>query len=115
MLLEIVLSVLSCVLSVVSGVILIFCTRIINKARSDKEAEAKKSQAIANGVEALLRESIINTYNKYSEKGYCPVYAKESLKRAYSAYHGLDGNDVATGLYHKCLNMPENPPEETRI
>jgi hypothetical protein len=30
----------------------------------------------------------------------------------YRAYHNLGGNDVATGLYTKTLDLPEEPPEE---
>lgn len=71
------------------------------------KAEQEKNKAIAAGVESLLRESIVSNYNKYSEKGFCPIYAKESIKRVYVAYSDLGGNDVATGLYHKILAMPE--------
>lgn len=70
--------------------------------------EQSKNEAIANGVESLLRESIVNNYNKYSDKGFCPIYAKESIKKVYAAYHNLGGNDVATELYQKILRMEEN-------
>lgn len=70
-------------------------------------AEKAKNDAIAEGVQSLLRESIVNSFSKYSERGYCPIYAKESLKSAYSAYHRLGGNDVATELYTKMLRMEE--------
>lgn len=76
------------------------------------KVEQKKNAAIAAGVQALLRESIVTNYNRYAEKGYCPIYAKESLRRVYLAYHGLDGNDVATELYKKVLAMPEEPGKE---
>ncbi len=69
--------------------------------------EQKKNQAISDGVQALLRESIVGNYNKYNDKKYCPIYAKESLKKAYKAYSALGGNDVATELYRKVLAMPE--------
>lgn len=71
--------------------------------------EKVKNEAIAEGVQSLLRESIVNNYNRYTDKGYCPIYAKESVKRAYKAYHdGLGGNDVASELYRKLLEMPES-------
>ena len=72
------------------------------------KAEQERSEAIAEGVQSLLRESIVSNYNKYSEKGFCPIYAKESIKRVYAAYHDLKGNDVATELYQKILKMPED-------
>ena len=68
--------------------------------------EQKKNEAIAEGIQSLLRESIVSNYNKYKGKGYCPIYAKESIKKVYQAYHDLDGNDVATDLYNKLLGMP---------
>ena len=71
------------------------------------EAEQKKNEAISQGVQALLRESIVSSYNKYSAKGFCPIYAKESLKRCFTAYKNLGGNDVASELYRKILAMPE--------
>lgn len=73
--------------------------------------ERDKNAAIAEGVQALLRESIVNSYNRYTDRGGCPIYAKESLKRVYAAYHGLGGNDVATELYSKLLKMPEERNE----
>ena len=33
------------------------------------------------------------------------------MKKVYAAYHGLDGNDVATSLYKKLLEMPEEQPK----
>ena len=79
---------------------------------SKLKQEHAKNEAIAEGVQCLLRESIVTNYNIYKEKGYCPIYAKESLKRLYHAYDGLLGNDVASQLYHEMLDMPTEAPEE---
>ena len=68
--------------------------------------EQAKNEAIAEGVQSLLRESIVANYNRYADRGYCPIYAKESIKKVYHAYHDLGGNDVATELYKKLLAMP---------
>lgn len=73
------------------------------------KTEQHKNDAIAAGVQSLLRESIVQNYNKYQEREYCPIYAKESIKRVYEAYHNLGGNDVATKLYNTLLAMPEEP------
>ena len=70
-------------------------------------AQRKEYKAIAEGVQSLLRESIVQNYNKYSDKGFCPIYAKESIKRVYKAYTALGGNDVAESLYKKILEKPE--------
>ena len=110
------LTVLPYLLNLASGVVLAICTYTINKARDDRRSEKQKSeekdQALSDGVQALLRESIVTAYNKYTDRGYCPIYAKESLKKAYKSYAALGGNDVATGLYHKLLAMPEIKEDE---
>lgn len=74
--------------------------------------EQKKNEAIAEGVQSLLRESIVTNYNRYHDKGYCPIYAKESIKKVYQSYHNLGGNDVATGLYKQLLEMPPEPTKK---
>lgn len=75
--------------------------------RDQLKQEQTKNEAIAEGVQSLLRESIVSNYNRYSDRGFCPIYAKESIKKVYKAYHNLGGNDVATSLYKKVLEMPE--------
>lgn len=79
--------------------------------RKRLKEEQKRSTAIAEGVKSLLRESIVQNYNKYQDREYCPIYAKESMKKVYESYHNLGGNDVATKLYKKLLDMPEEPRE----
>lgn len=91
--------------------ILAFGYRSISKKLTE---ERKKNEAIAEGMQALLRENIVSNYNKYSEKGYAPIYVKESMKRIYEAYHNLGGNDVASSLYRKILEMPEEKEGEQK-
>lgn len=73
--------------------------------------ESKKNKALHDGMQALLRDRIIGAYNHYQDKKFCPIYAKENVKRMYDAYHDLGGNDVATGLKDKLMLMPEEPEE----
>ena len=79
---------------------------------SRQKIEAKKNEAIQDGVQALLRDRIIWAYNHYQDKTYCPIYAKENAKRMYDAYHALGGNDVATQLKDKLIHMPEEAERE---
>ena len=79
-------------------------------AKRQKE-ESAKNKAVQEGVQALLRDRIIQTYNHYQDKGFCPIYAKENVKKLYDAYHVLGGNDVATKLKDTLLLMPEEPEE----
>ena len=39
------------------------------------------------------------------------IYAKENVKRMYAPYHELGGNDVATELMEKILELPTEKKE----
>lgn len=67
----------------------------------------KRDNALTDGVQCLLRAEIIACHERYGMDEYCPIYAKESLKRIYAAYHDLGGNDVATALYEQTLSLPD--------
>lgn len=66
----------------------------------------KRETALETGVQCLLRAEIIRNHDKYMERKHCPIYAKEALRRAYTAYHALGGNDVATRLYDEVMELP---------
>ena len=76
-----------------------------SKGRYQRASDREK--AIEEGLQSLLRAEIIRANDKYMGQGFCPVYAKEALKRAYQAYHTLGGNDVATKLYEDVMKLPE--------
>lgn len=65
-----------------------------------------RNSIVEEGLQALLRLEIIRSHEKYKEKKFCPLYAKESLTRAYKIYHALGGNDVATDLYNELMDLP---------
>lgn len=62
--------------------------------------------AMQAGVQALLRESIMNSYRYYKGKGYCEPEERVALAKTYNAYHDLGGNDIATDLYNRVLKLP---------
>lgn len=62
--------------------------------------------ALFNGVRALLRDRIIQTYNYYLNKGCCPIYALENVERMYQAYHTLHGNGTVTKLVEELKKLP---------
>lgn len=115
---DIFLKILPYAVNLLSGVLLACATYTINKARKTHEDERQKAEekekALADGVQALLRESVVSNYNLYSDKGYCPIYAKESVKKVYKSYEALGGNDVAHDLYDKILKMPTEAKEDER-
>lgn len=61
---------------------------------------------LVNTIQVTVDKDSTWNYKLDMYKGFCSIYAKEALKRAYHAYHELHGNDVATGLYNEVMALP---------
>lgn len=62
--------------------------------------------AIKNGVLSVLRMEIIRSHDRCVKKGYCPIYEREALDRAYESYHNLGGNGAMTTIYNETMELP---------
>ena len=65
-----------------------------------------KNKGRQEGLRSLLRAEIIRAYEKYTERGYCPIYAREPLTKVYEAYHAMGGNGTGTDFYKKTIALP---------
>ena len=63
------------------------------------------------GVQALLRAQMIHDYNKWSERKYAPIYARQNFENCWSQYHSLGANGVMDDIHEKFLALPIEPPE----
>lgn len=86
--------------------ILITGARYIVKRVGKTEA---KTEAVCLGVQALLRDRLIQTYNHYNDKGYAPIYAKENFENMYNQYHALGKNGVMDEIHEKFKALPLEP------
>lgn len=111
---QIVLTVVSWIITSILGAIASYALFKLKSERK-KRQEAKAAQeahedAQTQGMRSILRGEIIRSHDKYIERGYCPIYAKEALQSQYDAYHQLGGNGVITKLFHDVMELPEQPP-----
>lgn len=74
-------------------------------------ARVKRQEAVEMGIQALLRDRMIQAYNHYSEKKYCPIYARENVEELYSRYHALGGNGTVSDLMDKLRELPTEKTE----
>ena len=68
-----------------------------------------ENKAIRLGVQALLRGQMISEYNKWSERGYAPIWAKENFENVWNNYHNLGANGVMDNIHEKFIDLPTNP------
>ena len=72
--------------------------------------KVKEVEAIKLGMQALLRDRIIQVYNKYSDRGYYPIYERENMQGLSEQYFALGGNGVVHSLLEKLEVLPTEPP-----
>ena len=89
------------IINVVAGAII---TYLWTKLRQSK----KENDAIKAGVQALLRDRIIQSYNHYTEKGWMPIYARDSLDACYNSYEALGENGVIDDLMEQLRELPNH-------
>lgn len=67
------------------------------------------------GVKALLRAQMISDYNKWTEREYAPIYAKQNFENLWEQYHALKGpNGVMDDLHTKFIALPTEPQVKER-
>lgn len=74
-------------------------------------AKKRENDALKEGVQALLRDRIIQGYNHYSTKGWIPIYSMESIEACYKSYEELGENGVIDNLMSQLRELPNHPME----
>jgi len=62
-----------------------------------KEVDTRQD-AIEKGLQALLRDRIIDAYYHYQERGNITLHGLEAVNLMYTEYHNLGGNGTVTKL-----------------
>lgn len=79
-------------------------------ARVEREAEERRTaewqEAMTGGMRSMLRAELLHEYNKWTDKGYCPMESKEYVERTYNSYHALGGNGIGTSMYNEVMALP---------
>lgn len=70
----------------------------------------KRQEAFEMGMQALLRNEIIKEYNYWTDRSYCPIYARDNIKNMYTQYHGLGQNGVIDDLYERIFDLSTEKP-----
>lgn len=74
-------------------------------------AKKRENDALKEGVQALLRDRIIQAYNHYSDKGWIPIYAMESIEACYKSYEELGENGVIDNLMSQLRELQNHSTE----
>ena len=72
--------------------------------KRQKAAEVRQT-ALENGMQAILRDSILTSYYHYHEKGKITLHGLENVEAMYASYHDLGGNGTMTHLVEVLREM----------
>lgn len=78
------------------------------KAESIAKEENEKQKAVMLGVQALLRDRLLQGYRHYDEKGYADYDDRSNMENIYTAYHSLGKNGVMDDMREKFLLLPKH-------
>ena len=94
----------------IPSVITLIITRIITKrmsqAESTAEAAQMRSDAIALGIQALLRDRLLQGYKHYAEKGWADYDDRANMENVWRQYHALGGNGDMNDLRKTFRHLP---------
>lgn len=98
--------------STVQTVINIITGAVISYIFALYHTKKKENDALKAGLQALLRDRIIQAYNHYvQDKGWIPIYAKESIDACYRSYEALGDNGVIDNLMQQINELQNYPPK----
>lgn len=68
-----------------------------------------QTRAVKRGVQALLRDRLIQGYKYYRAQGWADEDDRANLENVYQQYHALGANGVMDNLRQRFLDLPLGP------
>lgn len=66
----------------------------------------QETKALKLGMQALLRDRLLQSYQYYEQKGYVGIEDRENFENMYVNYHSLGQNGVMDDIHDKFLALP---------
>lgn len=104
--------------SIISGLVALAVNRGMaardakqEEIRAQSEAIEKQNKALMAGVQAILRDRLLNGYRHYMAKGWADYDDRQNMENMWEQYHALGANGVMDGYRAKFLALPEYDPK----
>ena len=78
----------------------------MKKMWNQLRCEIQDQQSIKIGVQAILRDRLIQSYNYHITIGHCSIHDRDSIVNMYEQYDKLGANGVMDGLIDEILALP---------
>lgn len=80
--------------------------------RQKTEALERQNKATQLGVQALLRDRLLQAFRHYIEKGWADYNDRANLENMYTQYEALGPNSVMEDLYEEFSRLPSTPQND---
>ena len=74
--------------------------------RRQNEIMEAQNKATMLGVQALLRDRLLQSFKHYISQGWADYRDRENVKNLYEQYEALGPNSVMTDLYEQFTELP---------
>ena len=102
------------IFAIVEAVIILILTTVWGFVEIKYKKNRKTEEGIKEGVQALLKDRITQSYDHYKRAGSCSVYAKENIQDMYIQYEKLGGNGVIRKMVSELYNLPSDSGDECK-
>jgi hypothetical protein len=84
--------------SIISTIITVVAVPAVGYLYKKYKQTDARQKAVELGVQALLRDRIVQSYYHYEERGWITLHGLENVNAMYKEYHALGGNGTVTAL-----------------
>ena len=78
-------------------------------SRELHDEDVKRQEALERGVQALLRDRLIEIHDEYCPKNEIPLHVKDNFDNLYQQYHALGKNGVMDSFHEEVMDIPTTP------
>lgn len=93
--------------AVITSALIALYRNVCKRIKDSKDEQ----EALRDGMRSILKDRQIQTYNYRHDKGYFPIYARETFDEMYNAYHKLGGNGTITDQVKIAHTLPTDPED----
>lgn len=79
---------------------------IFNSIRNSNAKNKIEDTSLKLGVQALLRDRLMQGYRFFIKQGYIDISDKENYDNMYQKYHSLGKNGVMDSMHAEIMNLP---------
>lgn len=102
--------------SIISGIFALIISRMLKKRDAKQEQIVaqneemeRQNKAIMLGVQAFLRDRLLQGYKHYIAKGWADYDDRENMENIYTQYHALGANGIMDDMRNQFRNLPTQP------